>query len=229
MSHDPADTCWTVLRAASKGDAEARQAFSRTYAATIRGYLNARWRGRVLASEIEDARQEVFLECLKAGGALDRADPALGDFRALLFGVTRNVARRFEERALERGHLRPEDSAWLQQIASDGPGQASLFDQNWARVLMRQSKRLHRERAQADGMAGQRRLELLERRFGDDQAIRDIAADWGVPAQEVHNAYRKARTEFYGCLREIVAFHQPAGADLDSECRKVLAALSGGQ
>ena len=70
---------------------------------------------------------------------------------------------------------------WLQEIASDEPGQATLFDQAWARALMRQSKRLHHERARADGMAGERRLELLERRFGHDQAIRDIAADWGCP------------------------------------------------
>lgn len=227
MSPDSTETCWTVLRAASKGDAEARQSFSRSYLDTIRGYLTVRWRGRVLAGETEDATQEVFLECLKAGGVLDRADPLRGNFRGLLFGVTRNVARRFEERALEKGRLRPEDSAWVQEIAADDPGQATLFDQNWARVLMRQSKRLHCERALADGTAGQRRVELLERRFGSDEAIREIAADWGVPAQEVHNAYRKARTEFYGCLREIVAFHTPAGADLDAECRRLLALLSG--
>lgn len=225
MPKDPGDTCWTVVRAASKGDAEARAEFSRFYAATIRGYLDVRWRGRVLASETEDALQEVFLECLREDGALDRADPERGDFRGFLFGVTRNVARRFEQRARKRGRLRPEESDWFQHVASDDPGQATIFDRSWAKDLMRKSKRLHRERAQADGIAGQRRIELLERRFGNDEAIRSIAARWEVPAQEVHNAYRKARTEFYGCLRDTIAVHVSAGADLDLECRRLLMLL----
>ena len=68
-------------------------------------------------------------------------------------------------------------------------------------------------------------VELLERRFGDDEAIRHIAADWRVPAQDVHNAYRKARSEFYRCLKEVVADHAPEGADLDAECRRLLGLL----
>ncbi len=152
---------------------------------------------------------------------LERADAEGGDFRGLLFGVTRNVARRFEARALAQGRLHPEDSAWLQRVASDEPGQATLFDRSWARTLIRRTMRLHRERALAEGKAGERRIELLERRFGNDEVIREIAARWGVPAQDVHNAYRKARTEFYACLREVVAYHAPAGADLDSECRRL--------
>jgi DNA-directed RNA polymerase specialized sigma24 family protein len=187
----------------------------------IRGFLEARWRRRVLDLETDDAVQEVFLECLKPGGVLDRADPARGDFRGLLFGVTRNVAQRYEERALERGQVRPDDD-WLRDTAADQAGQETLFDRNWARALLRLSRRRHRALALADGEAGKRRIEILERRFGDDQAIRDIAASWGVPAQEVHRAYRKARGEFYGCLRQVVAHHAAPGTDVDSECRRLL-------
>lgn len=156
---------------------------------------------------------------------LERPDAERGDFRGLLFGVTRNAARRFEERAVARGRVLPEDSAWLQHVAADEPGQATILDRNWAQALIRQTKRIHRERALADGQAGERRIKLLERRFGSDEAIREIAAQRRVPTQEVHNAYRKARTEFYGCLREVVAFHASAGADLDSECRRLLTQL----
>ena len=214
-----------MLRAASSGNAEARSVFSQSYRATIRGYLEVRWRGRVLSADIDDATQEVFVECLKPGGVLERADAARGDFRGLLFGVVRNVARRFEERAAERGRIWPEDSAWLQQVADDEAGQATEFDRSWAKELVRRAKSEHRERALEDGEPGQRRIELLERRFGSNEAIRDIAGKWGVPAQDVHNAYRKARTEFYRCLREVVAFHAPAGADLDAECRRLLTLL----
>lgn len=226
MHPNPSDTCWTVLRAAAQGDEQARSSFSQSYAATIRTFLAARWRGRVLSSEVDDAAQEVFFECLKPGGALVRADAELGDFRGLLSGVTRNVARRFEERALARGRLRPEDDSWLQQVASDDPGQATLFDRSWAQEVLRRAKRLHRETARNSGPDAVRRVELLERRFGSDQAIREIAAEWGLPAQEVHNAYRKARAEFFACLCEIVAMHAAPGADLEAECRRLLSLLN---
>ena len=70
------------------------------------------------------------------------------------------------------------------------------------------------------------RARQLERRFGDDEAIREIAATWNVPAQELHNAYKKARKEFYRCLKEVVAFHRPDATDLDGECKELLGLLS---
>jgi len=221
LSAGSQDTCWTLVRAASRGDQDARAAFGRSYVAVVRGFLESRWRARSLRSETDDAVQEVFVECLKPGGVLDRADAARGDFRGLLFGVTRKVAQRFEERAVARGRLRSDDD-WLRSIASDQAGQETLFDRNWARALLRLTRRKHRELALADGEDGARRFELLERRFGADEPIRDIAAQWGVPASEVHRAYRKARAEFYRCLRQVVAHHAPAAADLDAECRRLL-------
>ena len=219
---DSQDTCWSVVRAASEGDADARSAFGRSYAGAIRGFLAARWRAsHALRDELDDAVQEVFVECLKPGGVLDRADPERGDFRGLLFAVGRNVARRFEERALARRRIHPDDE-WLGEVASDDPGQETVFDRNWARTLLRLCRRRHRALAFADGEAGRRRIELLERRFRDDEAIRDIAARWGVSADQVHQAYRKARGEFYRCLRDVVARHAPAGADVDAECRRLL-------
>jgi hypothetical protein len=131
-----------VLRAASNGDAEARSKSSRSYAVVIRSYLEARWHGRLLASELDDATQEMFIECLKPGGVLDQADASGGDFRGLLYGVVRNVARRFEERALQRGKRIPKDSDEYEQLPADDPGQATLFDRSWARALIRQGKRL---------------------------------------------------------------------------------------
>ena len=219
------ETCWTVIRAAAAGDDVARSTFTAFYLAAVRGYLAARWRGRHHIADLDDASQEVFVECLKPHGVLQRADASRGDFRGLLFGVTRNVACRFERRALDNGRLRPEDSAWLQDVVADEAGQATLFERSWARSVIFQAKRRHRELAAVDGDAGSRRIELLEGRFGGDEPIRDIAAAWGVSAQDVHNAYRKARSEFYRCLREVVADHAHAGSDIDEECRAVLSAL----
>lgn len=222
MPTQPQETCWTILHAAAAGDAPARSEFSRRYLAVAREFLEARWSGRGLQTEVDDATQEVLLECLKPGGVLERADQARGEFRGLLFGVARNVARRFEERAAKHGRLRPEDSAWLDHVASDEPGQATLFDRGWARSLVCQAKELYQARAHLLGDAGRRRFELLERRFGNGEPIRHIAQSWGVPTQDVHNAYRKARTEFYSCLCEIVRTHAADGADIGAECRRLL-------
>ncbi|MFT4512376.1 MAG: hypothetical protein ACI89X_002052 [Planctomycetota bacterium] len=214
-----------MIRAAATGDSAARSTFSRNYLTTIHSYLEARWRGRVLATEIGDATQEVFVECLKPGGVLERADANQGDLRGLLCRVTQNVARRFEERAIERGRVRPDDSAWLAQVQSDDPGQATVFDRCWAHSIIEEASSQFRELAAQDGEAGQRRIELLERRFGSDEAIREIAAVWNIPAQDLHNAYKKARKEFYRCLRGVIAFHRPDATDLEHECREVLALL----
>ena len=226
MGNDPGETCWTLVRAAAAGDGEARAAFSRTYAVAIRGFFEMRWRMRALESDVDDATQEVFLECLRSDGVLSRADPARGDLRGLLFGVAKNVARRFEERAREGGRIRDKESDWFRELDSDEAGQATLFDRSWARALVRRAERDHRELAAAEGDTGRRRIELLERRFQGGEAIREIAADWGVPAQDVHNLFRTARAEFRTCLRRVVAAHVSAAEDVDGECERLLALLA---
>jgi len=90
-------TCWTVIQAAAAGNAEERGRFARHYERAIRAYLGARWRGSRLLPQVDDAVQEVFVECFKCGGVLDRADQKRsGGFRPFLYGVVRNVARRLE-------------------------------------------------------------------------------------------------------------------------------------
>jgi DNA-directed RNA polymerase specialized sigma24 family protein len=131
------------------------------------------------------------------------------------------VARRFESRA--RGGLDAASASRLAEIASDEPGQETLFDSAWARALVEQAVRLQRERAADAGAEGARRIEVLERRFQDGEPIRRIAEAWGVPADSVHRLYRQARREFHACLREVVAEHLPPGRDASAECERLLA------
>src|SRR5204863_5326677 len=92
-------TCWTVIRAAAAGNFTAREELARRYLGVVRAYLAARWRGAALRDDLDDATQEVFVECFRAGGALEAAGAGQVDsFRAFLYGVVRNVARRFESR-----------------------------------------------------------------------------------------------------------------------------------
>ena len=218
-------TCWNLVRNAADGDAAARSIFAGTYLGVVRDFLEARWRGRQLLTEIEDVAQEVFIELLKPSGALQRLDRSKGNFRGLLYTVTRNVARRHEERAVGRQELRPVDSSWMQRLAADEPGQETLFQSTWARALVREARELQEERASTQDESARLRAELLKRRFRNDESIADIAEELGVPAQDLHNAYRKARREFQECLREVVAFHSPSVVDVDAECRSLIALL----
>src|SRR5713101_8976349 len=92
-------TCWTMIRGAAAGDPRQRACFATRYIPTVRAYLAARWRCTPHHREIDDAIQEVFLECYRKGGVLERVEPDCGGgFRPFLFGVVRNVALRFEGR-----------------------------------------------------------------------------------------------------------------------------------
>ena len=60
-------TCWTEIRNAAGGDAEARQSFARRYERIVRAYLMARWRGSPMITEADDVIQEVFVESFRDG------------------------------------------------------------------------------------------------------------------------------------------------------------------
>jgi RNA polymerase sigma-70 factor (ECF subfamily) len=207
-------TCWTVIRGAAQGDPDDRHAFVTRYAPVVRAYLGARWRGSSLASEADDAAQEVFLDCFKAGGAVARADPSRpGGFRPFLFGVVRNVALRFE-RSLARRRAKPSEEAFEPDglAAADDPLSA-VFDRAFATAIVREAARRQAERAAERGEAAVRRVEILRLRFQEDLPVREIATRLGAEADRVHHEYAKAREEFREALEEVVAFHHPESAE----------------
>ena len=105
-------TCWTVIHAAAAGSLSDREEFARRYLDTVRAYLSARWRGSPLLDDLDDAAQEVFVECFRQGGAVEAAGAGrVPAFRAFLYGVVRNVARRFESRPARTTGPLPEIAA----------------------------------------------------------------------------------------------------------------------
>ena len=66
-------TCWTLVQDAARGASDARQRFSTLYVPIIHSALTARWRGRANSSDVDDAVQEVILDCLREDGVLERA------------------------------------------------------------------------------------------------------------------------------------------------------------
>ena len=146
---EPQETCWTVLRAASDGDEGARSMFARSYERPIRAYLVHRWQGQTLATEVDNAVQDALFECIKPGGVLERADPEKGGFRALLYGVVRNVARRYEERAAVAGKRAPDTSVYLDELAHEAEALSRVFDRAWAQSLLREAVQRHEAAARS--------------------------------------------------------------------------------
>ena len=218
------DVSWSLVLRAAGGDRDARSVFGRSYLPVVRRFLESRWRDTRLAPELDDAVQEVFVECLRENGVLSRADPERGDLRGLLFGVTRKVAARFEEQARR---ARDRDGGFaLDSIRDREQSLSELFDREWARALIRLAGERMRARAK-NGDAGARlRVELLRLRFAEGLPIRDVAAQWDMDPVAVHRAYARAREEFRACLEHVVAEHAVRSeADLEAEVARLLVLL----
>lgn len=186
----------------------------------MRAYLGARWRGSPLTQEVEDAVQEVFVDCFREGGALARVDSGR-PFRPFLYGVAQMVARRHEERR-SRGRLTEQAGSSL-EVPAGLESPSEVFDRAWARSVMEEAAARQAERAQSEGEAAQRRVELLELRFGEGLPIREIAKRWQVDSDRLHTEFARARREFRSALREVVSFHHPGSvAEVDQECCRLL-------
>ena len=220
-------TCWILIREAAAGDAEARAGFTRRYLPVVKGYLTARWGRGPLAGEIDDAVQEVFLDCFRRGGALERNDAAAGGgFLAFLLGVVRMTALHFETRRArehQRQHRRRGDTDFrIEEAVADEDSLSRIFDREWARAMMREANRLLVEKARAAGEDSLRRVELLRLRFQKGMPIRDIAQLWNVDPDRLHHQYARARRDFADALREVVGLHQGCSpAELKEQCRRI--------
>jgi len=214
-------TCWTIIRAAAAGSATDREELARRYLGVIGAYLASRWRGSDLRNDLDDAVQEVFVECFRQGGALEAAGAdRVPSFRAFLYGVIRNVARRFESRPTRA-------TGPLPDMPADDVTQSRLFDRTWAQAIMAEAAQLQRQRAAEGGPEAVKRVKLLRLRFEENLPIRAIAELWKVDAAKLHHAYALARQEFRTALLEVVAFHQPGSPiELEQEAAGLLKALS---
>src|SRR6516225_8788769 len=190
----PESTCWTVIRAAAEGSPADREELARRYLGVVRAYLAARWRSSAMRRDLDDATQEVFVECFREGGAVQAAGAGrVPSFRAFLYGVVRNVARRFESRPVRA-------AAPLPEIPANEESLSRLFERTWAQAIMTEAAQVQRRRAAERGPEAVQRVELLRLRFADNLPIRTIAERWGVAAAGLHRAYAIARQEFKAAL-----------------------------
>jgi hypothetical protein len=139
-------SCWTVIRAAAAGSPADREELASRSLDVVRAYLAAGWRGSNLRPNLDDATQEVFVVCFRKSGAVEVAGAGrVPDFRAFLYGVIRNGARRFESWPGRTPGPLPE-------IAASDVSQSRLLDRTWAQAIMAEAVRLQRQR-EAEGAA----------------------------------------------------------------------------
>ncbi|MFN0207660.1 MAG: RNA polymerase sigma factor [Planctomycetota bacterium] len=221
----PRETSWTLVRGAARGEAEAREEFGRRYLPLMKKYLHERWRDRPWLTEIDDAAQEVFVECYKKGGALDHFEEGRGDsFRGYLLSICRNVASRFEREQWRRMKVKI-DETLLELSLADDTRASQLFDRAWAQSMLREAAQRYQRRVPDLDPSAKQRFELLVLRFRDDMPIRDIARLWNADPTHLHREYTKARKEFREVLMEVLQIHQPSSqASLSEECERLFEA-----
>jgi len=215
-------TSWELLEAAANGNIERRSEFADLYGGMIREFLECLWRGSPLHAHMDDAVQDVFLECFKPNGALQRADRSHPrGFRVYLRGVIRNVARRYAKQAGRAQAALPPEAPPQQQTTG-----SKILDREWARAIVREAASRMRAHAEEHGAGARRRVELLRLRFEEDLPIREIARRWQEDAAALHHAYARARLEYREHLMALVARHFPGSrADVERECEELIRML----
>jgi DNA-directed RNA polymerase specialized sigma24 family protein len=222
------ETSWSLIEAAAAGSEAARTSFTDRYLPVVRAYLRARWSGTPLDGEVDDAVQEVFLDCFRQGGVLERAEPGRGaGFRAYLFGVATKVALHVETRRARDRERLAAGSFHPDRLPDDGDSLSRVFDQEWARAVMREAADLQSRRARERGREALRRVELLHLRFQEGLPIRDIARLWSDDPARLHHEYAQARKEFMDALREVVGLGERCGPErIEEECAKLIELLN---
>jgi len=220
-------TCWTLVRGAAAGNLADRDEFARRYAPVIQAYVAARWRLPVQDERVTEAVQEVFLQCFKEGGALEKVDDSrAGGFRAYLYGVTRNVTRTFENRRARRRGRSPDGTPSPEELEAREATLSSVFDRAWARMVTREARDLMLVWAGRDANA-RRRLDILKARYEEDIPPRDIASRLELPPLKVYQVLTQARKEFRAALLQIMSDYHPSDTreELEQRCRDLLASL----
>jgi RNA polymerase sigma-70 factor (ECF subfamily) len=210
-------TCWTVIRAAAAGSPADREELARRYLGVVRAYLSARWRGSALRDDLDDATQEVFVECFRAGGALEAAGAGrVPNFRAFLYGVVRNVAPSRAARCVRRTRCRTPRTRRACRDCSSGPGRG----RSWPRPSGCNDDR---PRSAARRPSGASSCCGCASRRGCPSGRSPSA---GADAAKLHHADATARQEFRAALLEVVAFPHPGSpAEVEQEATSLLRAL----
>lgn len=194
-------TSWQLVGLAGTDADGARRAFALRYESFVRRVLAKRWLGTEYGVDFDDAIQDVFVECFKAGGVIEKADPARGaSFRTLLFQVTSHVAARFERtRRRDRAHthdVTPPDDV----PAPDLSGYEAVTREEVSDLV----REAHRRMATHHDAVVRERATLLDRHTCRGESILSIAGGDHAAAARLHREHSKAKKEWKAYLVEVV-------------------------
>ena len=212
-------THWSVVMGAAAQDPGSRDSFARQYAPVVLAFLSARWRLPEEHERVQDAAQEVFVQCLREGGALDRVEPHRpGGFRAFLYGVVNNVALH-SERARRRRLARVQPQSGYGTFddpahADESPSQA--FDRAWAVMAVDEAYELMQTRS---GELGRRRVAALRLRYEGGFSPAEIAARSAISVRRVYHLLETGRAQFRLYLLHVMAKYHPDEPEAELERR----------
>jgi RNA polymerase sigma factor (sigma-70 family) len=223
--HD--STSWSMILGAAARRPEDQERFAALYTPMVKAYLAARWRLPILHEDVEDAAQEVMLQCFRREGALESVDPALGSgFRAFLYGVTRNVAAMTERKSARTHEAQAAHSGVFERM-NDEASLSHVFDQGWAEVVVREARSHLQRRALMRGGSALLRARALELRYQEGLPPREIALRLGLAAKQVYRLLEDGQTDFQDALLEVMAVHVPTASrpELEQKCADLLLLL----
>ncbi|MCR9244706.1 MAG: hypothetical protein NXI31_06725 [bacterium] len=172
------------------GDRQAVCAFCEHYLPIVKRHLRALWRDSTMDANVDDATQDVFVECLRSNGALSRLDVGRGHgLAAYVRGITRNIAARLGRRRARECRRCYLSNDLVSHTPDRTPDGLELLDRTCSATAVREAvARLDREPAVPGHSLG----ELVRLHFGGNQPVREIAKGWEVRPARVHEARRRA-------------------------------------
>lgn len=212
-------TSWSLIHRAAVGKGASRERFARRYSGVIQGYFAARWRLPIAHEHVQDASQDVFVDCFKPGGALTHADAKKGQFRRFLYGVCKHIAISIERRLVRRTE---HAVSHADRVDSD-PSLSQSFDRAWARAIVKDAAALARERARGHETRTMGLL-VMELRVAHDLPPREIAVRLGRGVHEIYELLRRAKLDLRAAFLEILAEHNPGASEgaLKRRCLEIV-------
>ena len=195
---------WQLVEAAGAGDVAARAEFLQQFGPLVRLWLQQRWRDTPFRGLVDDAVQDVFVECCRPDGALRRADPerCVHGIEVYLRGIVRNVAARLERtEARHFGHRRDLEVGQASTMPAR-LGVADQIDRAWAMAQIGAAFDLVAH-TDSSGATGHSLRELLHLHFEEAMPVRAIAGAWHTKVEHVHELRRRACGTFRACLLRV--------------------------
>ena len=195
-------TSWVLVGLAGTDEDLAQREFALRYEKFVRRILAKRWLGTVFRTYFDDAIQEVFVECFKPNGVIEKANAQNGNsFRTYLFQVASHVAARFERTHQRQQSIASTNDDHLDDLSSQAMSAYDLVTREEVADLVREA--LHRMTHHYNPEV-RKRGQLLDRHTCQGEKIIAIADGNPDLAEQLHRDHTKAKREWKSFLVEVV-------------------------